>query len=161
MFAGPPLPLPPDLPLSRLAALAGSCTELGAWFRSASCRLHISLRAANRWCRILISGDLGFLLGRCRHVAIREGSRPVLIEAEALIQWRALQVVTGTPHLCRARIEEVFPGALLGRSGFRVPLCSRPPEEVLADCLVHGIPVAESRIVYFHPVDAVLPEPLR
>lgn len=105
--------------------------------------------AHGRCCRLLLSGDLGLLLGRCSHVVVREGSRPQVFAAEALIQWRALQVVTSTPCLpSPERLKEIFPGAVLDPAGFRVPVQSVAPEVVLAECVTHGITVTESRITY-------------
>jgi hypothetical protein len=99
--------------------------------------------------QILISPDLGFLLGRCSHVALREGDELVILEAERLIEWRTLQVVTGTPFLPGLkRLHAMFPGAHLDPNGFQVPISAQSPEEVLAECLTHGIPVSGSRIVY-------------
>jgi hypothetical protein len=78
-----------------------------------------------------------------------------VLAAELLIQWRALQVVTGMPYIpCLERLTEIFPGAHLNPAGFHVPLSTRPPEEVLADCLAHGIPVAGSRIIYRKPASS-------
>lgn len=72
-----------------------------------------------------------------------------MLGANVLIGWRALQVVTGTPYLpCEERLNEVFPGAQVNDTGFLVPVESRTPEDVLADCLTHGIPVAGSRMSY-------------
>jgi hypothetical protein len=80
---------------------------------------------------------------------VRSGTRALVVKTEALIQWRALQVVTGTPYLpCAERLKEIFPEADLDLAGFSVPTQGRTPEEVLAKCVAHGIPVAESRIVY-------------
>ena len=102
-----------------------------------------------------MSADLGLLLGRCSRVALREGKEAVVLEASQLIQWRALQVVTATPYLPKIeRLKDLFPGADLNPAGFQVPIQGRPPEEVLADCLRHAIPVSGSRIVYSVPPNA-------
>lgn len=99
--------------------------------------------------RVLFSADLGFLLRRCSHVALREGMEPVVLKVERLIQWRTLQVVTATPFLPGLeRLRTMFPGAHLDAGGFEVPIASSSPEDVLAECLTHGIPVSGSRIVY-------------
>jgi hypothetical protein len=72
-----------------------------------------------------------------------------VLGADVLIGWRALQVVTGTPYLpCLERLAAVFPGVQLNPAGFHAPIESRTPEEMLADCLTHGIPVVGSRIIY-------------
>ena len=125
---------------------------MGAWLRGCGRELRLYISAAGRCSSVLISGDLGLLLRRSSRVAVREGSQPVVLEAEVLIGWRALQVVTGTPYLpCLERLTALFPRAHLNPAGFQVPIESRAPEEVLADCLTHGIPVAGSRIIYRAP----------
>lgn len=99
-----------------------------------------------------MSADLGFLLGRCSRVAIREGNEPIVVSVEVLIQWRALQVVAATPYLPGLkRLSAIFPGLQPIPAGFQVPLPTRSSEEVLAECVAQGIPVAGSRIVYREP----------
>jgi len=116
---------------------------------------------------MLLSEDLGWLLGRCGHIAVREGQRPRILSADQLIEWRALQVITGCPHLdCGESWQRIFPGAYPESTGFGVPVGSRPPQEVLADCLAHGIEVKGTRITYRSipspsPVDVTLSPPLR
>src|SRR4051812_44414262 len=119
MFSGPPLPLPPHLPLSRLLAHAPSSGALGAWTRG--CRYAFQVYdTGTSDCRILVSADLGLLIGRCSHVAVREGEELVVLEAEQLIEWRTLQVVTGTPFLPEPeRLNAMFPRAHLDPNGFR------------------------------------------
>jgi hypothetical protein len=157
MFSGPPLPLPHEFPLCQLLSLSQSRTGLGAWVRGCARSLHLYPTGVGRCSPVLISGDLGSLLRCCSQVAIREGSQPLVLESELLIQWRALQVVTGTPHLpCQERLKEIFPDADLESTGIHVLTQHRSPEEVLADCVRHGIPVAASRIIYRAP-----PEPHR
>ncbi len=151
MFSGPPLPLPPNHPLTLLLDQVRPGETLGAWTRKSTHRLQIHCAQGGR---ILVSADLGFLLRRCGRVALREGKEPVVLDADRLIQWRALQVVTATPYLPDVeRLNDIFPGANLNPTGFRVPLPDRPPEEVLADCLTHAIPVSRSQIVYSVPPD--------
>jgi hypothetical protein len=76
----------------------------------------------------------------------------VVLEAELLIQWRVLQVVTGTPYLPGLeRLSDIFRTAHLDPTGFQIPIPTRTPEEVLGECLAYGIPVAGSRIVYRAP----------
>jgi hypothetical protein len=151
MFSGPPLPLSPDFPIKRLVSLTSTLSHFGAWVRGRTRDLLLGLTDCGF--PVLISGDLGVLLRHCRQIALREGNRPVILDAEQLIQWRALQVVTARPHLpCPELLKEVFPEAFLDPAGFKVPIQTRTPEEVLAECLVLGIPVAESRIVYSAPL---------
>jgi hypothetical protein len=156
MPAGPPLPIPSDYPLACLIDLVrpidlgrSPSDGLGVWLRGIAGTMPMYVAARGRCCRMLLSGDLGLLLGRCSHVVIREGSRPQLLPAEALIQWRALQVVTSMPCLPGPeRLQAIFPGAVLDRAGFRVPVQSVAPEAVLSECLTQGITVTESRITY-------------
>lgn len=149
MFSGPPLPLPHDFPLQRLVTLIHSKRDVGVWHRDAGHQHRLSITAAGRCIAVLIGGDLGALLRCCSQVLVREGSEPRLLDANVLIQWRALQVVTGTPYLpAGERLKEIFPGAHLNDDGFCLPTEGQPPEEVLADCLRHEIPVVGSRIIY-------------
>jgi hypothetical protein len=151
MFLGPPLPLLPDFPVHRLITLLDARARAGAWLRgSRTYRLHA--RSFGRVSDVLIAGDLGVLLQHCTCVVLREGAQAVLLQSELLLGWRALQVVTGTPYLpCLQRLKELFPTSEMDHLGFRVPTRSCPPEAVLAECLLHGIPVAESRIIYRPP----------
>jgi hypothetical protein len=156
MPAGPPLPIPSDYSLARLIDLVqpidlgrSPSGGLGVWLRDVAGAIPMYIAARGRCCRMILSGDLGVLLGRCSHVVVREGSRPRVLPAEALIQWRALQVVTSMPCLpSLERLQQIFPGAVFDRAGFRVPVGSVAPEVVLAECLTQGITVTESRITY-------------
>jgi hypothetical protein len=149
MFSGPPLPLPHDLSLSQLAALAGNLAQLGAWIRGRSREQRLYLTGPGCCCRILIGGDLGALLRSCRHIALREGDRPLVLAAQVVIQWRMLQVVTATPYLPGIQqIKAQFPALQLTPDGLSVPIGGCSPESVLAECLAHGIQVAGSSIVY-------------
>jgi hypothetical protein len=157
MFSGPPLPLPSNYPLILLLDQVRPGETLGAWTRALVHPLQIYCSRASR---ILVDADLGLLLRRCSRVALRGGKHPVVLEADQLIRWRALQVVTATPYLPDAdRLMDIFPGADLNPAGFEVPIQGRPPEEVLADCLTHAIPVSGSRIVYSAPRSAAQKSP--
>jgi hypothetical protein len=147
MFSGPPLPLPPELPLIQLRGYAQMPGILGAWVRGCAHKLRIVDSAGAR--QILVSSDLGLLLGRCNRVALREGQEPVVLEVEVVIQWRTLQIVTATPYLPGLdRLSVLFPGLRSGPTGLMVPILTRSPEEVLAECLSHGMQVNGSRVVY-------------
>jgi hypothetical protein len=149
MFSGPPLPLPPDLPLNFLLAEVRHPETLGAWVKCSTqqLRLHDTMQTRGR---ILVSADLGFLLGRCNRVALREGSAPVILDADMVIQWRTLQIITGLPHLPGlGRLAQEFPGVVqCGPLGLLIPIPERSPEEVLAECLATGMQVTGSRVVY-------------
>ena len=149
MLSGPPLPLPHDIPLHQLLAYARQPGILGAWVRGSVRTLHLYESASGASHRLLIDPDLGHLLSRCDRVALREGAHAVVLDAEAVIRWRVLQVVTATPHLPPVeRLNEIFPGAQPNSSGFQVVMSSQTPEHILAECLTHGIPVRESWIIY-------------
>jgi hypothetical protein len=149
MFTGPPLPLSLDIPIQQLLAVSHAQPGMGVWVRNGPRELRLRLTGRCRRSRILISSDLGMLLRRCRHIALREGTEMRVLEARVLIRWRALQVVTGIPFLPQPEmLREIYPDAYVCTGGFEVPLDSRAPEEVLGECVSHGIPVAESRIVY-------------
>ena len=149
MFLGPPLPLPDDLPLSRLITLADNLADVGAWVRCAAREQRLYHTAPGRRCRVLISGDLGVLLRSCGHIALREGNRAVLLDAEVVIHWRVLQVVAATPYLPGLEGLKVrFPEAQFDSAGLSIPVCGWSPEAVLAECLAQGIQVIGSRIVY-------------
>ena len=151
MLHGPPLPLSPAVPLSELLRHSGPPAQLGAWMRGGVRRMHIHKVPPRSRCSVLASNDLGFLLRRCAEVAVREGNRTIILPAETVIQWRALQVATATPYLPGLdRLEELFPGLRPTRDGFLVPVARKPVEEVLALCLERGMRVNGSRIVY-HP----------
>jgi hypothetical protein len=150
MLSGPPLPLLPRCPLKQLIEL-GLAVEgaLGIWIREVLSPIRLLAMARGRRCAMLLSQDLGFLLGRCSDVAVRERSSPRVLAADEIIRWRTLQVVTGTPHLPSFDfLEGIFPGAYVGTGGFNVPIGTGAPEVVLADCLEHGIQVKSSCIVY-------------
>jgi hypothetical protein len=152
MFSGPPLPLPRDIPLHQLLAYARQPGTLGAWVRGSVRTLHLYESAGGGSHRLLIGPDLGHLLSRCDKVVLREGTHSVLLDTEAVIGWRVLQVVTATPHLpSLERLNEIFPGAHPNSSGFQVAISSGTPEHILAECLTRGIPVKESRIIYDAP----------
>ena len=159
MLAGAPLPL---LPQDLLAPLIGlvqrfrlqpTGPQLGVWLRNVTAPIPLCVTARGRSCRMLLSGDLGLLISRCNHIAIRVEHQTRVLAAEALIQWRALQVVMSTPCLPSPEcLEQIFPGAVIEAAGFRVSLCSAVPEAILAACVMHGIGVTETRIVYAAPL---------
>lgn len=149
MFHGPPLPLSPDVPLSDLLAYSHPPGQLGAWIRGSTHRLHIHKVPPSWRCPVLASTDLGFLLGRCEEVAVREGERTIVLASEAVIQWRALQVATAMPYLPGLeRLRAVFPQLRASWNGLQIPIPTQSPEEVLARCLAEGIQITGSRIVY-------------
>jgi hypothetical protein len=149
MFHGPPLPLSPEVTLRELLGYARPSGQLGAWMRGGVCRLHIHKVPLHSRCLVIASTDLGFLLGHCVEVAVREGDRTIVLASETVIEWRALQVATATPYLPGLdRLEALFPGLRSTPNGFLVPVGKRSAEEVLALCLEEDVQVSGSRIVY-------------
>jgi hypothetical protein len=163
MLAGAPLPLSPRIPLSDLLALTSRAEPLGAWV--SSCRYPVSIYqlAQRTHHRALASSDLGFLLRRCTHVAVRENRRLAVLPSETVIQWRALQVATATPYLPGVeRMRVLFPRLQLTIGGFQVPLHAESAEEVLSRCVSEGVGVRGSRVVYSDTrAEGVLPEVAR
>lgn len=160
MFQGPLRPLSPDLPLSQLLVYATPSGTLGAWMRACSpgqCLYRVAGPAITG--RVVASPDLGFLLARCDQVIVRERERAVVLAAETIIQWRAIQVSTSTPYLPGIdRLLQLFPELRPSRNGVLIPLGASSPEAVLAGCLAQGLPVTGSRIVYSaQPLLASLP----
>jgi hypothetical protein len=153
MFSGPPLPLPSDLSLNFLLAQLRPSETLGAWVRCSAHELRVHDTGRRSGERVLVSADLGFLLGRCNRVALREESAPVVLDAETVIQWRTLQVITALPHLPGVeRLAQQFPGIIhCSPLGLLIPISTGSPEEVLAECLATGIQVTTSRVVYSPP----------
>src|SRR5918994_2713684 len=149
MFAGAPLPLSPDVPLSHLLALSSRADPLGAWVTACQHRVRIYRLTEPTVRQVFASSDLGFLLGRCAQVAVRQGRHVGVLPSEAVIHWRALQVATATPDLPGLeRMQALFPRLHMTSSGFRVPLRSESAEEVLARCVSEGLRVTGSRVVY-------------
>ena len=151
MFSGPPLPLPHGFPLGTLVSLIGCSNNVGVWLRNS--RLQpLLITAAGRCIAVMLGGDLGALLRCCRRLVCRSHSQALVLEADEIIRWRVLQVITGTPYLPSAeRLREIFPEAEMDDVGFHMPIPKCPPEQVLADCLTHGIRVRGSRILYRAP----------
>jgi len=148
MFQGPLRPLWSQLSLRSLLVHTRPNEMLGAWVSGCSHpqRINAVRRAGGS---LLLSPDLGFLLTRCPRIVVRAAAQPVVLDADTVIQWRALQVATATPYLTGlARVEAMFPGLQTTTSGFLVPVRKRSPEEVLALCLEEGLRVTGSRIVY-------------
>src|SRR5215204_1601846 len=160
MFDGPPLPLSPDVRLSKLLAMMDPAQPLGAWVRPCVGRLRIYQHRSSSI--VLASPDLGFLLCRCAEVAVPEAARTRILPVQTLIQWRALQVVTSTPYLPGLRrLRLQYPEMHTFLHGLLIPIRLQSPEEVLGRCAVESVRVTSSRVVYYWwrsmpalPVDA-------
>jgi hypothetical protein len=152
MFFGPLRPLSPEIRLSDLLRHISPARELGAWVSGCPSGRRLNL-AQGRPVSLLLSADLGFLLHRCSRIVVRQGEKPSTLNAESIIQWRALQVVTATPWLPGyQRLAEQLPGVHLKPDGVVVPLRTRSPEEVLAECLASGLQISSSRVIYTRPL---------
>jgi hypothetical protein len=163
MLAGASLPLSSRIPLSYLLALPSRADPLGAWVSACRHPVWIYQLAQPAHRRAVASSDLGFLLRYCTHVAVREDGRLTVLPSEAMIQWRALRVSTGTPYLPGLqRIRALFPGLEVTPGGFQVPLHAESAEEVLSRCVSEGVRVTGSRVVYSGTTrEGVLPEAAR
>lgn len=149
MFDGPPLPLSPDVRIEQLLTHCPPAAPLGAWVRLSVPRLQIYRIPLRASCCVLASPDLGFLLSRCDTIALREGERIRVLPSPTIIQWRALQVATATPHLPglrRLRLE--YPEMHTSMDGLLIPIRQQSPEEVLGRCVAEGVRVKSSRVVY-------------
>jgi hypothetical protein len=148
MFFGPLRPLSPDVHLCELLDEIGHGVRLGAWVSGCSPGQRV-YRTQGRPTSLLLSPDLGFLLQRCSRIVLRQGGKPSTLQAETIIQWRALQVATATPWLPGyEKLAALFPGTELQEGGLLIPLGGRSPEQILVECLASGMRVIRSNIVY-------------
>lgn len=149
MFFGPPLPLPAELLLSQLLPHARPDGTLGVWIRGTPRNLPFYFVCGTGGSPVLVGPDLGLLLTRCARIALKEEEQMVVLEAETVIQWRALQVAMATPYLPGLeRLQSLFPGLQSSETGILVPIQKQSPEEVLARCVAEGMQVTGSRVVY-------------
>jgi hypothetical protein len=89
------------------------------------------------------------LLRRCGRVAVRDGGRVTVLDAQRLIGWRTLQIVTGAPFL--PGLEELrvlFPNLQVTGGRIAVPLGLGSAEEALALCAAERLPVLATWIDY-------------
>ena len=149
MSNGPPLPLPPEFPLWQMIPLIHDREQVGAWVRDSGPCHRLTITAGGRCAAVLLGQDLGELLRSCSHIILRVESALTLVPAGTLIRWRVLEILTGTHEAPATEcLQDLFPGCQIEPAGFRVPTAGHSPEEILADCVQHGIPVRESRVVY-------------
>jgi hypothetical protein len=149
MCSGPPLPLSPDFPVHQLLSLVGQRQRAGAWVQGAGSAHRLIITAHGHCSAVIIGEDLGELIQCCDQIVLRGGIGAFVVASKAVMRWRALQVVTDRPQLPGPeRLREIFPGAEIDSTGFKVPLESCSPEELLASCLARGIQVANTWIVY-------------
>ena len=140
-----PSPLHPAGLLTAVLALARSGELIGVWVRG--CRRLLRLRSAGR--SLLVGSDLGVLLRRCNRIAIHHRESMLVVEAERLIAWRTLRIVTGATDLPEVEQLRVLIPRLEARgSRIEVPIGLVTPEETLAACVATGVPVVASWITY-------------
>jgi hypothetical protein len=143
-----PARLLPSITLRTLVRLAGAGEVLGAWLRPGRRPIRIVTGSGG----LLAAGDLGFLLRRCGRIVVRYGGHPTAVEAERLIAWRALQVVTGTSHLPQLReLRGWYPALRVDGDSIVLPVGLDGGEAALAACAAVRIPVTASSIVYAMP----------
>jgi hypothetical protein len=143
-----PARLLPSTTLRALVRLAAAGEVLGAWLRPGRRPIRILTASGG----LLASGDLGFLLRRCARIVVRYGGIPMAVEAERLIAWRALQVVTGTSHLPQLReLRAWYPALRVDGDRIVLPVGLDGGEAALAACAAVRLPVTASSIVYAVP----------
>ena len=145
MCLGAPSPLLPAARLTTVLGFARPGEQLGVWARGGrrALRLRVNRRA------LLISADLGVLLRQCNRIAIRCWGQAVVVEAEGLIAWRTLQIVTGTPYLPELdRLRFLVPDLKVSGTRLTLTLGLGGPEEVLAACVAARVSVVASWIEY-------------
>jgi len=149
MLPGPPTPLLPAVPLRALFGLALPGEVLGAWVRGCHSALRLRGTGFGRRCRVLVAHDLGFLLRRCSHVAIRDGPRIAVLPADRLIAWRTLQIVLGTPYLPDLQqLRALYPGLRVSDRRIAVAIEDDSGQAVLAACAAGRVPVLATWIDY-------------
>ena len=107
----------------------------------------LRLRSARR--SVLAGSDLGGLLRRCNRIAIRHQHRVEVVDAERLIAWRTLRIVTGCTDLPGVeQLRMLIPRLQARGSQIEVPIGLGGPEETLAACVAARVPVVASWIAY-------------
>jgi len=145
MLPGAPCQLLPRVSLLAVLGHARPGELLGVWLRG--CPRPLRLRAAR--CALLASADLGLLLRRCGWVAVRDGRRIAVLDAQRLIGWRTLQIVIGAPFLPGLEdLRVLFPALRVTSGRIAVPLGLGSAEEALALCAAERLPVLASWIDY-------------
>ena len=145
MLQGSPAPLLGTDLLAGVLLLASSGEQIGVWIRGGK-RL-LCLRSARRF--LLAASDLGFLLRRCGRIVIRHRDRVVVVDAERLIAWRTLRIVTGATDLPGVEeLKTLIPQLEVRGPRIDVPIGLGRPEEALAACVAARVPVVASWIAY-------------
>ena len=146
MFPGSPAPLPPRTPLVVVLSLLLPGRTAGVWLRRCHRLGVVRARGARR---LLLSQDLGALLRRCEHIAVRHGERAELFSAAGLSRCRLLEIVLGTPFLPPPRqLRELYPAMAVEPGLYTIPLGLGSAEEALAICAAEHLAVRSTRIEY-------------
>ena len=149
MFPGSPARILPTWPLRNLLPLAARGAVLGVWLRGCTRPQAIRCRGFDGSRHLLASDDLGYLLGRCRHVALRDGGALRAVPAGELLRCRVLEIVLAAPYLpAPKQLRELFPTARVCEGLVALPLGLGSPEEALALCAAERLPVSATRIAY-------------
>jgi hypothetical protein len=149
MFPGSPARLRPAVPIHSLLRLAHPGVVLGVWLRGCGRPAAIRCRGPGGFRQLLAAEDLGYLLGRCREVAVRDGERVTPVPAGVLLGWRVLEIVLAAPYLPSPdQLRALFPSARVREGVLALPIGLASAEEALALCATERLPVAATRIAY-------------
>jgi hypothetical protein len=149
MFPGSPARLRPTVPLHAFLTLARPGVVLGIWSRGCGRPAAIRYRGPDGLRHLLAAEDLGYLLGRCGEVAVRDGERVTPVPAGVLVGWRVLEIVLAAPYLPSPdQLRALFPRARVREGVLALPIGLGSAEEALAVCAVERLPVAATRIAY-------------
>jgi hypothetical protein len=149
MFPGSPARILPSWPLRALLPLAVPGAVLGVWLRGCARPQPVRCRGPDGLRHFLLSEDLGYLLGRCGRVALRDGDGVRPVPAAVLVGCRVLEIVLATPYLPPPhQLRELFPTAWVREGVVALPLGLGSAEEALALCVAEGLPVSATRIAY-------------
>ncbi len=139
-----------------LLSLPGPGAVLGAWLRGCTRPYAVRCRGPDGPRQVLFSDDLGYLLGRCEQVALRDGQQVRPVPAGVLLGCRVLEIVLAAPYLPPPdQLRLLFPTARVREGLMALPLGLGSPEEALALCAAERLPVSGTRITYRANVDAL------
>lgn len=149
MFPGSPARLRSSVSLHSLLPLALDGTVLGVWLRGCGRPAAIRCRCPGGFRHLLAAEDLGYLLGRCLQIAVRDGDRVTLVPAGVLLGWRVLEIVLAAPYLpAPDQLRALFPEVSVREGVVALPIGLGSAEEALAVCAAARLPVAGTRIAY-------------
>lgn len=158
MFPGSPARVLPTFPLRSLIPLATRGAPVGVWLRGCVRAQAVHCRSPDGLCLFLVSDDLGYLLGRCRQIVLRDGEMVRAVSARVLLGCRVLEIVLATPYLPPPhQLRRLFPAARVAEGVVALPLGLGSAEEALALCAAERLPVLATRIAYRGASVDVLP----